>query len=447
MRAPVKALAIGAALAATLAAAGDETPGYSGPATLAGLARHALAHNPRLQGARSSVEAARAEVDVRSSRLFPGLSATAELGRERTRSKTARTPLFFGGTEDSDSFERAETYGVVLDIPVFNRPLGHSVRGGKMSLRAAESSLESETQVFLADLVETWVDWQLTADRLDLLRLRLESLDSQLRFAKQMVEEDVGDPLDLDLIAVEREDVLIQVADTRLRQSVAANSLADLLAVDELPGEFPRLREDFLPDVPKGLETWTDQVLAGNHDRKTARAQSDALSVSVREAKSRRLPEVNLVTQQTHGKDADSTFIGIQVQIRPFSGGLVDALSTRRRHEHLAAVKEEQRIEQAVRTDTANEHGTAALAAQNTRTRLSIVESRTRQLEKTTTKWREGHGSAVAVLDAEEEKFDAEIALRAEKFRYLLAMARLHALAGRLDEEHIRAVSGLFVAE
>ncbi|MBC7768724.1 MAG: TolC family outer membrane protein [Phycisphaerales bacterium] len=387
----------------------------------------AYRNNPNLEDARLAVRAAREDSVQAFAGYLPSLGVTGSYG---ARNVETETTSIFGPTENENRLNPGAA-SVVLQQQLYTggRRDGQ-VRVARAGVEGARHGLRSTEQDVLLAAVDAYVS--VLRDQ-EIIRLRIEHVDGltrQLSGARRRLE--VGE--------VSRTDVA--QAQTRLSgaRAALARSEADLassraryqLVVGEPPEALEAVGQ---PEAPASLDTAVrhaeerhPDVLRAIADRRGARAQVEVERSALR-------PQVSVVTRYDHAQESsiendrsDGASAVAQFSVPLFEGGFN---RSRVRQGQINVGRAEVRIEGLRREVVANTvsawsnlvagRDIVAAAAEQVAAAGQAVEGAERERGL-------GLRSTLDVLDAEEERRNAQVALvRAEAEADFAAYALLAA--------------------
>jgi outer membrane protein len=367
--------------------------------TLEQALQHARAHAPELRQAATTVEAARARVDIARAPLLPQLSGSLGYSRNTFNGSSANAALAAdSGNAPARSRYSLDTRGqfnASLRISQLLYDFGQS----RDSLRSAEASAEAQSQN--ARSTELDVDHNVRSAFLDaaaakaLVSVAQESLDNQLRHLAQIQGfVEVGTRPEIDLAQSRTE-----VASAKLALVRAQNTYAVAKSqLERAMGYVPREEYEISVEVPEaepeenaGLERLMQQAEQARPEFAALQFQLRAQEFNVSAAQAGHAPAIDAVGNVAEsGAQIDelafNAGLGVNLSWPIFSGGIVDA-HVREARATLAGLRIEREL---LRKDTRLELERALLSLKaaeeafeiagevvsNARQRLALAEGR-----------------------------------------------------------------------
>ncbi|MDG2243042.1 MAG: TolC family outer membrane protein [Rhodospirillaceae bacterium] len=398
-----------------------------------------LANHPLIQSSKFQVQSADQNVRASLSRYLPTLDLTADAGQERISTPPLRL------TPNGPSESGTETWGLSLTQNIYDGGLKSSNRtSSKLQRDVADITLTSVRQGIMFEGIAAYLDVLRQAQLLNLSTQNEENIRRQLNLEDERVRRGSGIAVDVLQaksrlqIALERK-VFVQGAqiDARSRYLQVFSGQPDPASM-RMPASPSRL-------LPSSLEDAISIALVENPAIKSGQRQIEIADQSREGVVSEYYPTIDIVAEGNYEDD----FNGVPGIRRDYSlkvranWNLFNGLSTKSRAKG-AAYTYQARQSDYVQTRRKIEEQTRlswqALMTARERVELldnavniagEVFESRERLRES-------GRETALNVLDAENEVFNARInytsALfdaRASAFQLLLAMGRLDQVIGR----------------
>jgi outer membrane protein len=432
-----KATAPSAAIRAALLGAGLVLAGVLGAETtmaqsLQDAAAAAYKYNPRLDAERARQRATDEEVARAHSGYRPRVSATADVGYNRTDVKPDR-----GGEAGASGETHPKGYAVNATQPIFNgfRTL-NSVRVAEATVRSGRETLRSVEQSVLLETVTAYMD--VVRDQA-ILRLRennVEVLDRELKATRDRFS--VGEVTRTDVAQAEaRRAAAVSALD--LARSNLRTSRANF---ERTVGYPPNALRDQPPPsrlLPKSLGEAVDitlreqpTVVAALYNEQAARHNVDLIWGEL-------LPSVRLDASYSHRFDTSATVDETEtttvrgvLDVPLYEAGDTRSRVRAAKHTHVSRLQqvEQARTEARAVTTSAWSVLTAARAqlesdqvqVQATRTALAGVREEERV----------GQRTLLDVLNAEQEALNAQVTLVTTRRNLVVAAYNLLSATGRL---------------
>ena len=189
-----------------------------------------------------------------------------------------------------------------------------------------------------------------------------------------------------------------------------------------------------------------------NYSLLARHAAADSASEEIKRQRAGHYPTLDLVGTRTRNDDdgsitgpgirADSTVVGLQLNVPLFQGGLISSRTQEAAHRYDAAQQEFEATRRATeRQARASYLGVAGGAAKVTALSQAVVASES-AVEAKTQGFAAGINSNLDVLDAARDLYRAKRDLSSARYDYLLNLLRLKQAAGTLSESDLMQVNG-----
>ena len=393
-----------------------------------------LHEHPQIRAAKQNAAAAKARISEAQSDYYPQIGLTADTGWERTNEPARRAAA------NGEPFEKWRDSGALtVTQNLFNGfRTGAGVRAAELAHDVAQTQIEATRQAVLFEAISSYLN-VLRSQRVIEVSARNEgNIQDQLRLEDERVQRGSGITVDV-LQAKSR----LQLAkerrvafEGRLRDSVARY----MQVFDSIP-EISTLDDVRPPEelVPASLEEALSLAETHNPQIKISNLQSESAQEQKTIAQSDYWPTINLVGSATYEDDV-STTIGIKREKSLLVRGTWDFFSgfrTRSRVE--AAARTIQSTKDVVRYTHRKVLEEVRLSWEQLKTHkdrvtllenavniaLEVLDAR-KQLRES------GKETALNVLDAESEVFNAQLNLFEADFDSRLAAYRLSLGTGML---------------
>jgi outer membrane protein len=408
--------------------------------------------------------------------LLPQLSAGYELtfnDSDTTVSYTDPT-LNIPVTLSRSNKGTDRSLNVSLSQPLFNLESWQRLQQAGEQTALAQLSYRASEQALLMRVAQTYFGVLAANDSLRSATAEKEALRRQLDLAQQNLEIGLSSVTDVQDVQVRYDLSLASEldADQILAEAVAALEeitkeplsrideqrvrVVPLEGVQPPPPQLSALRDEFpLPaPQPANVEQWVANATIGNLDVSSALLKFNIAARGVEVAAARYLPTVGAKLAYADFKTASGSFptesngaavtIGLSVPL--YSGGAVrSAVRSAKalRDERLSEYDGAQRL---VERNTRSAFKGVLTGAARTRAYQRAVASSRSALEASQTGLEIGTRSAIDVLDAQQQRYRAERDYQRSRYDYLMAILRLKAAAGSLNERDLADVDALLVS-
>lgn len=396
--------------------------------------RHLVATHPEIKTRQAQVESARAGIERAYAGYLPRLDAIAEVGPQYIDSPVTRDAG--GGSFTAIS----EVYGVRLTQPLFDGFATPSeLRAARLSQEVGTFTLEGTRQNVLFSGIAAYTEVLRQSRLIALARRNEETIRQQLHLEDERVRRGAGIAVDV-LLAKSR----LQIA--KERRVAFEGGLEDALArYLRLFGHAPEVaqmtdsvpREDLVPATVEAALVFAE--------RENPAIDASLATVEIASEKRRLMradyyPRFNVVAAANREKDNDLVegtrtdySVLLQATWNIFSGFATRAGVAQAAADYRASQDNHERIRREVMEHTR----LAWNELQTARARVDLLDNASAIAEEVLsarTKLREaGRETAINVLDAENELYNARINLTQARGDRTLAVYRLLQGMGRLD--------------
>ena len=392
-----------------------------------------LHEHPEIRAAERSVEAARANVRSAESVYLPSVTLNSDYGHEWIDSPERRS-----SPGESSSLPRSKaTLALTQNLFSGGRNSGN-VSIAESNLRIAEIALDYTRQSVAYEAYEAYSSVLRDSWLVELSTLNEQTIAKQLNLEDERVERGAGYAVDV-LLAKTR----LQLAKERVVNFMGQYK-ASQSRYEEVFGYRPEPQQMDLVEVdpssiPASVQEVRDAVVKQNLSLLGAAQEIDVAKSRERVADADFLPTVNLEgglnaennINATRGSRRDA-FVLVRMTWELFSGFRVQANSRAASEQKYVALNKSDDIRRTVVEDatrawealqTARDRAALLLNASNIALEVSLARRRLREA---------GQESALNVLDAETEVFNARINQTSAEYDARIAQARLLLAMGLL---------------
>lgn len=418
--------------------------------TLAGTAVHAddllqvyrLAqqNDPTFAAARAEYQAAREAVPQARSAVLPQVTFSASTGED------SQEDLDTGATDDFSSTQ----YSLSLRQTLFDWSEFSGLDRADAQVAQAESQFAVAEQELITRVAQAYFDVLGARDTLRFARAEKRAIERQLEQAQERFE--VG---------------LIPVTDVKEAQASydlavsreidAENALENAREVlRTLTGEPPGTLTGVVADLelrspdPASPGPWVDTALQQNPSYLAARSSAEVARYEIRQARAGHYPTLDLVASRTR-EDRDGGFtqqgefetdrIGIELNIPLYSGGATVSATRSARSQFEAAQSRTVQARRSAEQDTRNAFRGIEASLSQVRALDQAVESNRAAVEATRAGFRVGTRTAVDVLEALRDLYQAQRDYATARYQYIVNRLRLKQAAGTLTVEDVRLIN------
>ena len=431
----------------------------------------ARVHDPQFASARAGAEAGRAKTLQAQALKSPQVSLNTGMVGVNSDNKISNAQFsnaqFAGGgagTSGTTDFRTRTDAGLNLNLNLrAEYPLYDAARNGSaMQLnkqaQIAEVQLTLNEQQLMQRVAQAYFDTLMSADTLSTLKSQLVAVTEALASAQARFKE--GDVAVIDTHETQaRYDLLAsQVFEAESNLQLSRAALADITGnLDAALVSLPQNAK--LPMAISGdLQSWLARAKSNHPSIHAQQLQEEIAHAESGKFQAKYSPVVNLVAlaggdhlQGLGAHDADVSnrqiSLGVQLSIPLYSGGMREA-----RYQEALALEDMTRNQtEFVRQQATREARTAWLAVTTGQGQVKALEQAERSAEiklDSTRLGREvGDRTTLDALNAEQELFNARLALYRSRYQTLLALLNLSAAAGELSEPRLQEINLLLTAK
>lgn len=416
-------------------------------ADLLDVYRLAQASDAQYAAARAAWAASQERLPQGRAGLLPSVSVSA-FTQYNDREIRFRDPAF---PENNSNFN-SNSASVSLSQPLY-RPQNFQVfEQAKTQVAQADAVLAQSAQDLILRVAQAYLDLLLTQDTVAFAQAQLQAIGQQLEQAKRNFE--VGTATIVDTKEAQSRYDLTRAFEIQAKNDVELRKRQlELVIGQPAPGLSP-LGKRFKPEPPNpnNLEKWVGRAAEGNLQVKVSERGFTFATQEVERNRAGHLPTVDAfasytdsgsgaASQTSLGSDTKSTVVGLQLAIPIYQGGVV---SSRVREAIANQEKARQDLENARRTAelTARQAFLSVTSglAQIQALEAALVSSES-SLASTLLGQEVGVRTQVDVLNATQQLSQTRRDLAQARYTYILALLRLKAAAGTLNDADIVAVN------
>jgi outer membrane protein len=431
-------LVAGAALAATFAA------GTAAAEELLQIYREAQKSDPQLASARASWEATQEKVPQARAGLLPSVSASGAANVNQYN-------FWAGGGESSLDVNRSfyqSSLTVSASQPLYRYQNVVVYDEAKQLVTQSDYTLVLAQQDLIIRTAVAYFDVLLAEFNVELAAQQKLAVAEQLAQAKRNFEVGTATITDTNEAQAKYDQIVateIQALNDLDRRRTALRAI-----VGRFPQSLKRVGRGFDPDPPSPntLDYWVDKAVAGNMNVLFQQANFQIASLEVDRAKAGHYPTLDLVASYggllgnaatNIGVRNSSTLgqVGLQLNVPIYTGGFVNS---RVREAIALQDKARQDLETAKRTAISNaQDGFSGVnsAVASVKANEAAVKSAEVALQSNILGQEVGIRTNLDVLNVRQDVFSTRRDLANAYFTYLLAVLRLKAAVGTLDEQDL----------
>lgn len=417
-------------------------------ADLQSIYRDAVAYDAQYAAARATLDAGREALPQGRAGLLPSIALTANSMRNDIDiNKPAITPNSINYT--------SRGWTVQLTQPLFRWDRWVGYTQAETRVVQAEAQFSLATQDLIVRTVQAYFDVLQANEALSAAQANRKAISEQLEEANKAFE--VGTK------------TVVEVHDAKARYDLA--TAQEIVAANDVAVKRQQLRQltgkdhDVLRGLrsgvalprpqPDNVEQWATSAEKGYYGVHVAQAQLEISQQEISRQRAGHLPSLDLVASrgnayqgknQFYGNaptDIDSTVVGVQLTIPLFNGGGISSAVTQAEalKEKAAADMENARRSAALQARQAY-LGVSAGLAQVSALEAALVSSQS-ALDSNKLGFEVGVRTNIEVLNAQSQFYSTKQSLSKARLDTLLALTRLKAAAGTLNEDDVKAINAL----
>ena len=423
---------------------------HSSTASAVGLLEiynHAIDSDPVYKQSIATYQATIEAKPQAQAQLLPLIRLEANTGRHSQ--DITQSNIFGQITTRTENFG-SRGYSLDLTQPIFHYDRFLTVHLADSQIQQALAQMDAAHQDLIVRTAQGYFNALAADDDLAFAHAEKAALDKQLDQSKQLFEAG-----------------MVAVTDVQEAQSGYDRSVAnEIVAVNAVDNSREALREitgDFFSNLstlnetiplvtpnPDNIEEWVTtsqqknlQVIAARHALENARQTIDI-------QKAGHMPTLDLVAKKdltsplgigTNTSELDDTFIGLQLNMSIFQGGLVTSRTRQAQQFYDRALEQlEQQLRAAQRQTREAYLGVISGVSKVTALKQAVLSSET-ALEATQAGYEVGTRTAVDVVTAQRTTFQAKRDYAQARYDYLLNTLRLKQAAGTLAPEDLAQIN------
>jgi len=353
---------------------------------------------------------------------------------------------------DSDDQYRQLSYGVSLSQPLYRSATRSAVSVANSRVEQARAEFALAEQALIVRVAERYFAVLDARAAVEAAEASLTAIERQLEQAEQRFEVGV----------IARTDV----EEARAQSDLARAEL--LQAEDDLENRREELREltnrapGLLDAVQAGIELqrpepadidrWRERAEAENQELAAARLAAEAAMQTIDVERGGRHPTLDLVAGYdgidrygAGGRDpsSDQLSAGIELSMPLYQGGGISSQIREAQFRYTAARESLESTRRAVSRSTATAYRGVVTALERVRALEQARVSTQAALDATEAGFEVGTRTIVDVLNAQQERFNAERDYEQARHAYLLNTLRLQQAAGSLSAADLARVNNL----
>ncbi len=404
----------------------------------------ALQLDPDYASARATYDSDRESLPLGRAGLMPSLDFSANQSRTEYDRRDLVTRAGVHAKYDNG------TATLRLTQPLFDMARWASYQESQLRVERAEIVLADARQDLLLRLAQSWFNYLLALDTVELAQIQNQALVAQrirvenLFKAGSAAVTDVEESRAREQLAVAQEFATKSALEARKRE------------FSKLTGELPTPSQRLVatpvitPPEPADVDQWVAAARAGNLK---ALAQQNAVAIAESQLSgvtARYFPSISFVATKQQARDPNyftasegNVEVGVQLSMNLFEGGRTVAA---RRQANAQREKAKNDLEGLLR-DAESRASQAYFDLLNAKAQLTALEQSLHSAEISLTGMEVGQRAGLRtnsdVLNAQQQVFSTRRDLQKDRYGYLMNRLLLLAAVGGLNDEQLSIVDGL----
>lgn len=437
MKKKVLSLAIGLALCVPPAHALD----------LLGAYEAALSNDPTFRAAAKENEAGQANRVIGRSAVMPKFAVSYN---QFLNNSAISGPIVTGGPSmTTNRAYPSDFFGVQITQPLFNLGALAQMRQGLAQGDLSEAKFVYQTQDLLVRVLQAYNDVLYAQDDLQYLAAQRDAYKEQLKVNDRMYQKGEGtitDSLETRASYALSESKVIEAGNTldNAKRRLEAITGLQIHSVNEVRKLTTNFRVAALS--PRAFEPWEDAALSNNAELRAAIHNVEVARQEYQKQKAAHYPTASLVggwnqqksqTVVAVNQQAETSQIGVQINIPIFSGGETVGRTSQARANYEKAQAERDQIRNKVITDLRKQYdlvNSSVLKVDALYRAVDSAQELTKAMRKSV---QGGQRINLDVLVADKGLATAQRDLAQAKYEYMIAFLKLKQQAGNLTLEDL----------
>ncbi|MCK9532310.1 MAG: TolC family outer membrane protein [Gammaproteobacteria bacterium] len=424
---------------------------FGGPALAADLLdvyQRAQVADPQIAAAAAQHGAALQARPLARSNLMPKLSAGALYSQASTDTDGSAVPIAQRGSVDTDTTE----YNLSLIQPLYHQDYFVQLSQADARIAQADANYTAAQQDLIVRAASAYFGVLAAEDNLRFAEAQRTAFEQQLRQTRQRFEVGLTAITDVREAQARYDLATAQEITARNQLDTANEQLRELTGEDYESlaklGEVPLV----VPE-PANMDTWVNKALEQNLQLIAAEAASRFQREEIRRQRAQRYPTLDLTarvgsTERDTGlvTEQDSTVVGINLNFPFYQGGLISARTRESEFLYQQALAQlDQQRRATVRQTRDAFNGVQAGISQVEALHQAVISAQT-ALDATQAGYEVGTRTAVDVLDAQQQLYQAQSDYASARYNYVLATLQLKQAAGTLTPDDVRLINAWLTA-
>jgi len=386
--------------------------------------------------------------------LRPNVQLTASTMHHSADTQYKGVTPFPGGTQKFN----VTTYGVSLVQPLYNTKDWEQLSASELLVKQADAKLKLAEQNLMLRVAQAYFDVLTAKDNLLFAKAQKKAIEKQLQQAKRKFE--VGSNTVTDVYEAQARYDLVAANEIAARNDVSVKNRALAKLTGEPLTPLATLDAQWQPSPPQPTDEsqWLNLTDKSNLAVIVQRAAYQIAEQEIQRERGYSYPTLDLVAgyQKSNadgnaafgiGSDTTDASIGLQLSVPLYTGGAASSRDREAVQTKEATRYQLEDAQRSARLDASQAflgvlNGVAQVKAFN-----QAVLSNQNLLKSSERGWQLGTGTAVDVLNAQQQLFSAKRDLQKARYNTLMSQLRLSASVGALTEANLKKINEQLVAQ
>ncbi len=395
----------------------------------------AVENSSDLAAARSTSEAGQLSHDIATAKVYPTISLDAS---------TQYKNKYVGA---SSSLQKG---GVTITQPLWRGSLSSGLKSAEQQEVLAGLQYQKAQLNISLQVVNTYFGVLAAQDQLEITQTHINSIQTVLDNA--VVRRDAGVGTETDVRIAEAQLALAKAAVIVAESSLESAKLELAELIGDYPTELQRLNENVpTPRLqPQELQYWIDTALESNADIAIQQIVISIASYAIKLATAESDFVTNLrirVDDKLSGSDPLANHVTAEVTFsKAFSaGGLATKQRQQATFQHQAELQKLQSIKVRTTTRITSTHRNLTSLMDQIEAFELAVDANKSAFALTETNYEVGLITSLAVIDAQQDLFEAQRDLLKVRYDYIRNLTTLKQIAGTLERRDLEALNRLLL--
>jgi outer membrane protein, protease secretion system len=428
---------------------------HAGQAAAIGLLQAydaALQNDPLYRSAIAENQAGQENKAIGRSGLLPSVQYSYTTSKNRAETTA---PNFFGTLNTTHPEYTSIASSISLRQTLFNLDAAARYRQGIAQANYSDAQFTSRSQDLIIRLLTTYANAKYAEDQLDLYAAQRDALIEQKRMNDRLFEKGEGTKTDMLETQAKLDLAQAQVIEAADNLATARSTLATMISRDVT--QLDGLVNDFraLPLLPVSIEEWQALASSNNPELAAARFAVEAAEQEIQKSRAGHAPRLDLNASYsrnsaesltTYQQDSSVRSIGVQLVVPLYSGGYVNAVTSRAVANRDKAKADLDATTNTVMIELSKQFSAVQSSVAKIAALVKSVNSASLVVQATQQSVKGGVRVNLDVLNAQQQLVAAQRDLAQARYNYLISFLKLRMAAGTLNIDDLRTVAGNFSA-